>query len=56
MLPDGALAQAAFIAVNKNEDAYVCYKPYPMARITAITAILSTTPQRRISKRNGAHS
>ena len=29
MLPDGALAQAAFNAVNKNGDAYVCYKPYP---------------------------
>jgi hypothetical protein len=29
MLPDGALAQAAFTAVNVNGDAYVCYKPYP---------------------------
>ena len=29
MLPDPALAQAAFIAVNANGDAYVCYKPYP---------------------------
>jgi hypothetical protein len=29
MLPDGALAQAAFNAVNANGDAYVCYKPYP---------------------------
>ena len=29
MLPDGALAQAAFNAVNKNGDTYVCYKPYP---------------------------
>ena len=29
MLPDGALAQSAFNAVNANGDAYVCYKPYP---------------------------
>jgi hypothetical protein len=29
MLPDGALAQAAFNVVNANGDAYVCYKPYP---------------------------
>ena|SRR5437868_14425999 len=29
MLPDGALAQAAFTVVNANGDAYVCYKPYP---------------------------
>jgi len=29
MLPDPAQAEAAFTAVNKNGDAYVCYKPYP---------------------------
>ena len=29
MLPDGALAQSVFKAVNANGDAYVCYKPYP---------------------------
>ena len=29
MLPDGALAQSVFNAVNANGDAYVCYKPYP---------------------------
>jgi hypothetical protein len=29
MLPDGTLAQSVFILVNKNGDAYVCYKPYP---------------------------
>ena len=28
MLPDGALAQSVFNAVNANGDAYVCYKPY----------------------------
>jgi hypothetical protein len=28
MLPDGAQAQAVFNLVNKNGDAYVCYKPY----------------------------
>ena len=29
MLPDGALAQSVFNAVNANGDAYVSYKPYP---------------------------
>jgi hypothetical protein len=29
MLPDPVQAQAAFMAVNANGDAYVCYKPYP---------------------------
>jgi hypothetical protein len=28
-LPDPVQAKAAFIAVNANGDAYVCYKPYP---------------------------
>jgi hypothetical protein len=28
MLPDGTQAQAVFNLVNKNGDAYVCYKPY----------------------------
>lgn len=28
MLPDGPLAQQVFPLINKNGDAFVCYKPY----------------------------
>ena len=49
MLPDGALAQAAF-NVSKNGDAYGATSPTRMGRTTAITATSFTTPRRRTSR------